>query len=287
MLIRLPASGLEVVGSPESRAITNMSLDSDADRQQLDLLCDRLDAASRVLVIIHSEGPSHYTLLERARVAVGQYELQYWDSLPVPSANGIKEAQAFADMCRWNAVVPPVCNGRKQPDGWSCGLYSLHFLEEQVRQHRGEPLFRSPVALSQLIARTNRFILAVKPCLPVVGSSVSTGASSSAGAVDAIVVADKLKEVEGSAKAQAAKASATEPVPSGPPPLPPPLMAPVVGSGFGADPSEPEFTWEQAVTARDSHSKCRGSGCAQCMRGWFVPRTLLHQLSKESARSVD
>ena len=78
-------------------------------------------SVSRVIAIVHSEGPSHYTLLVRSRIGVGQYELRYYDSLRQASANGISKAQTFADQAGWESPVGPPVNGRFQEDGWSCG----------------------------------------------------------------------------------------------------------------------------------------------------------------------
>ena len=67
-----------------------------------------------VIVLIHSDSPAHYTLLVRSRIAVGEYELRYFDSMQGASKSGIAKAQKFADECGWNSPVGAPVNKRFQ-----------------------------------------------------------------------------------------------------------------------------------------------------------------------------
>ena len=118
-------------------------------------------SVSLVVAIVHSEGPAHYTLLVRSRIAVGVYELRYYDSLRGPSASARAKAQTFADQCGWECPVPAPGNGRFQQDEWSCGLWCLQFAEEAVRQCRGEPFVVPVVSVSDILSRVNKWISTV------------------------------------------------------------------------------------------------------------------------------
>ena len=202
--------------------------------------------------------------------------MRCWDSLHPPSASAHRMAQQFCSKVGWGGPVPPVCNGRRQPDGWSCGLYCLHFLEEAVREHRGEPVVRAPVQLSVLIARINKFITAVQPHLP---QSSSAGAGSTVGrSQDAVSVtaaataAVRLQDAARKATLSSSSAAVAEKDQQVSAQRPPPVP-PAVGSGLGPDITQPEFTHDLAVAAREQCTKCRKKGCSQCMQGWFIPRT--------------
>ena len=118
-------------------------------------------SVSLVVAIVHSEGPAHYTLLVRSRIAVGVHELRYYDSLKGPSASARAKAQTFADQCGWESPVPAPGNGRFQQDEWSCGLWCLQFAEEAVRQCRGEPFVVPVVSVSDILSRVNKWISTV------------------------------------------------------------------------------------------------------------------------------
>ena len=166
--LRLPSSGCEIVLPTVVAGAINQynSVLNEHDSDQFMQWCERLSAASRVLVLLHSELPRHYTLLERKRVAEGEYQYKFWDSLNPPAETALARAQAFMDCLQWGAVPTTACNHRFQPDAWSCGFFSLHFLEEQVREHLQEPTVRSPVSLSRMITRINQFIVKVQRFLP-------------------------------------------------------------------------------------------------------------------------
>ena len=169
--LRLPCTGVEFLSPAEVDAVCAMAVvahlnEEDAVRNAVyeheaqAVLRARLNAPSvnRVLAIVHSQGPRHYTLLDRSRSADGQYQLRYFDSLRHFSANARSKAQVFADMCGWLLPVPEPANQRFQTDGWSCGLWCLQFAEEAVRQERGEAKVVPVVSVGDLLSRVNNFI---------------------------------------------------------------------------------------------------------------------------------
>ena len=169
--MRLPCTGVEFLSPAEVDAVCAIAVVSDLSEEDAarnavyeaeacEVLRARLNAPSvnRVLAIVHSQGPSHYTLLDRSRSADGQYQLRYFDSLKQFSANGRSKAQVFADMCGWLLPVPEPANQRFQTDGWSCGLWCLQFAEEAVRQERGEAKVVPVVSVADLLSRVNNFI---------------------------------------------------------------------------------------------------------------------------------
>jgi len=147
---RLPCTGVEFLSAAEVDAVCAMAVAPHADganavphvaeliavaeQEAKAVLKSRLEApsCSRILAIVHSEGPSNFTLLERIRSADGQYVLRYYDSLKPHSASGRAKAQTFVDQCEWGLQVPEPVNRRFQCDGWSCGLWRLQFAEEAM-----------------------------------------------------------------------------------------------------------------------------------------------------------
>ncbi len=272
---RLPCSGLEIVHCAEAATVCAWDLDHSASEQQQQLeMVGRLDKASRVLVLLHSGLGQHYTLLERLRVGEGQYQLRYWDSLQPSSALSMQVAQKFVDQLQWNLPVPPPVNHRYQPDGWSCGLFSLHFLEEAVRQHRGEALWILPVNVATVMARVNRFIQAVRQHLPA-KETRPAGPSMSAVAQSAREVLDQVQSSAARAAEEAQGPSVATSAESAQPPLPPPAAPPT---------SADEYTIEQAEEAKSRCAKCRQQGCRRCMKQYFIPRSFW---KKSSAQSHD
>ena len=131
---RVPlANSHSVVSAEESRAMDNMQAVSVHDFQEWQAVRTELNSKSVVLVILHSEGPLHYTLLRRV-VSGGVPVYTYWDSLPAPSASARVMAEKFMDRLIWSGGVPAPVNRRFQSDGWSCGLFCIQFLEECLRE---------------------------------------------------------------------------------------------------------------------------------------------------------
>jgi hypothetical protein len=278
---RLPATGVTIMSPLESAAVSALDMSSAGDLEQVVRFHEQLSTISRLLVVLHSVGPRHYTLLQADRDEYGGWQLVYMDSLKVPSESACNMAQTFAEKAGLGPVPGP-SNGRFQSDGWSCGLYCIHFIEESVRQFRGEPLIRTPVALSEIIARTNKFMLAVQQVNFEVGSdsagSVKRARLPDSGPPAAAAAASAIPPSSAPADGDPPAAETSSALPAAaadtPSSAPADGDAPVAATAGSAETLEKlkEFSFEDALAARDVHSKCRKQGCAQCMQQWFVPR---------------
>ena len=60
-----------------------------------------------------------------------------------------------------DTVLPPSSVSRKQTDGWSCGVWSLLFAEQLVRQLRGEGVRLVDTSLPDRLASLNKYLQAV------------------------------------------------------------------------------------------------------------------------------
>ena len=132
--------------------VDNDSLDFDQESQEhLHLLKWALEGAEQphnqclILLPVHGHAPQRWTLLRLFRQSgSSQFQVQYWDSLPVPAENSRILAQASLNLfAHWlgparlsDLVLPLTSVSRKQTDGWSCGLWCLVFAEQLVRQLR-------------------------------------------------------------------------------------------------------------------------------------------------------
>ena len=207
--------------SPEAAA--RMAVQEDECRAVLRARLN-VPTVTRVLAVVHSQGPPHYTLLERTSGPDGQYQLRYFDSLRQFSENGRIKAQVFSDQCGWGPVPVP-CNKRFQDDQWSCGLWALQFVEESVRRHREEPVVVPVVSVSALLARVNKSIDSLaahrpSPDDPVPQAPVPKNS-------DFTTVFAKLDKTSAEAKGAAVPlASVVDVSPPVPPPNPPPVAPP-------------------------------------------------------------
>ena len=270
--IPLPSVNHAVVNVSESRAVVNMDEAVNHELEELEIIRKSLNSKSLVVVLLHTDS-EHYTVLRRVvQDEVAQYT--YWDSLTTPSAASRTMAQQFMSRLQWHGPVPPPVNKRFQSGGWECGLFSLQFVEECLREARGELVPKSLVALQSIMDRVNQWITKCAPFLPpvaIAAPSASTEASSAAAAKSAAV-----------ASAEAALAAAS-PVQSGPV-LEHPL-APVSGDALPSratlESDVSELTFEQARAARAQCTKgCQGSGCTHCMGKWFVPKSAFKAVPK-------
>ena len=263
LLHRLPCAAVRVLTPHESSAICNES-SSGSGPEQLAVLQSELEQFSHVFALLHSDNPSHYTLLERSVSADG-YQLRYWDPLPEPSSSAMKKAQCLVDKLQWQMPVPSPCNGRFQQDGWSCGLWCVQFLEEAVRKARNEPIHLHPVHLPTIIGRVNRWITAVTEALPASAKEATAPSASGSEPLPIENSAPPVAKVTKSASSGTAKSLRA--TPSDP-------------SKISYVPDE-DFTLDMAHKAAAVHSKCRQKGCAECMRQYFVPKTFWKQWGKE------
>ena len=262
---RLPCAAVRVMTPHECSTVVCLdSEDGASGAQQLALLQSELDQYTHFFALLHSENPIHYTLLERSPSGDG-HQLRYWDSLQVPSASALKQAQCLVDKLQWGLQVPRPCNGRFQSDGWSCGLWCLQFLEEAVRKARNEPIKLAPVHIPSVLGRVNRWITAVTEALP---ASVKTASAPSASSSEPIPIADKPPVATVAKSGSSGTAKTPRATPSDP-------------SKISYVP-DADFIADMAAKAASVHSKCRQKGCAECMRQYFIPKKVWKQWASEA-----
>ena len=211
---------------------------------------------SRVLEVIHSEPPLHYTVLERSQGPDKQWVLRYFDSMKGFSVSGRSKAQVFADQCGWDLVVPEPVNQRFQSDKWSCGLWSLQWVEESVRRHRGEPLVVPVVAVSDILGRVNSFIQKVVAQRPVPEPAAQPPAVPSQTQFAAVVSGlDTIIEAKSQSLPVPTASIVSVDLPH--PPVPPPCPAPPVRP-------------KQSAISKDSFAAALAAVCANLDSG-LVP----------------
>ena len=256
---RLPTEGLEVVHGSECRALCDLDSAVPEQAEQLALAKSRYNEVPTILVFVHSEGPEHWSLLRRVRTVSGAYDVEYYDSLGVPSVSAMSTVRRLLRQLEWGEECPPPVNARKQKGGWECGLFALKFFEEGVRVHRGEFPERGPVKLGVMTKDINELITKVRKFLP---ESPAKPAES---------VPESVPEATLPLPAVESAAPFGVPVPVAAEPPPAESLAAHEGR-VGVPPECEELTMEQAQAAAKLHSKCRGEGCAECMGKWFLPK---------------
>ena len=120
-----------------------------------------VEQATEILVPVWAPNPAHYTYLQAVRSSpADSWTLTYADSLPSPVKNNIVAAKRIARrLGLWREGRPWSANAQKevQPDGWSCGLFVLRWIEARARQY-----FDGQVAatdsINTVIGRVNRFV---------------------------------------------------------------------------------------------------------------------------------
>ena len=85
-----------------------------------------------------------------------QWQVRYWDSLTEPIAASQGMAQAVLDLLaplQVPTALPDPQPSEKQRDGWSCGLYTVHHAEREIRKFLGEVSVAAPVSLKDRLQR--------------------------------------------------------------------------------------------------------------------------------------
>ena len=105
--------------------------------------------------------PEHYTLL-KIILEKGVHRVEYRDSLAFPAAGNLKCAKQILINLGFETLVGQVVPQNKafQMDAWSCGLWSLKFLEQDLRAERREPPV--PVRIEIIAKNINIFIQKLK-----------------------------------------------------------------------------------------------------------------------------
>ena len=202
---------------------------------------ERVRDARHLYIVVHSEQPAHYTLVEVHKDDEGGQTIEFRDSLPDPPATPPRMVERILKNLHlvdetW--VCPPRCNSSFQIQGWECGIWAVRYLERSRRERRGEGRL-PPASLGEIVTRTNEFIEKIK----------------AAGKEDLEKKAKAQAKAEAKAKAKAkAKAS---------------------GEERARKQVEPVFaTFEEALEAAKACKKCLPTkfgtkGCRACMGEWF------------------
>ena len=107
----------------------------------------------------------------------------------------------------------------------------------------------------------------------------AAGTGPPASSASAIVLAHLPDSASGAISASgASSASAAPPTSSA-------SVGPPASSASAGTPASDEYTVEMAFAAKSRCSKCRMQGCAQCLKQYHVPRSLIRQWSRESGGS--
>ena len=127
-----------------------------------------LMSSGLVCIVVYSEPPRHHTYLELLADATKElpWKVTYKDSLKNPSTSRIETASRILTDLGLKELVGQVCPVNKafQEDAWSCGLWSLTWVEAAMRKFRGEPVIPS-AGLRDTKAFLNKFIAMVKKTL--------------------------------------------------------------------------------------------------------------------------
>ena len=137
-------------------------------QEQVDLrnIVARMGGARLLCAVIHSAG--HYTAVTAQRDSLTSPwgVPEHSDSLAnVDALKALSSGRAAStNLCAHLGLPAPVhlTPQPHQEDGWSCGLWAMRFIEEQLRESRGEPEEICPSTIPLCLTRVNKFIAAVK-----------------------------------------------------------------------------------------------------------------------------
>ena len=119
-------------------------------------------AKAHIFIAVHSQGPPrHYTYLHISKQSKMPpvWACTYKDSLNTASPENFKVAQTILKNLGLQELAENlvVANKDFQRDGWSCGLWTLKWIERELRRIGGEA--RTPdLSIPALLARANQTI---------------------------------------------------------------------------------------------------------------------------------
>ena len=98
----------------------------------------RVEQATHLFIVVQSEHPAHYTLLEVRKKDEG-ITIEFRDALAQPPESAREAATRilrFLCFIGPDEHCPPRCNKMHQLDGWSCGIWVTRFRRKRKTQTR-------------------------------------------------------------------------------------------------------------------------------------------------------
>ena len=125
---------------------------------------ETIRAAKTLYIVMLSSNPNHYTYLEVTRGEADDHKIVYKDSLAFAAES--KRASAKALLEKLDLVTESFqgttrINETFQQDEWSCGIWAARWLEQSLREARGEAR-QAPASLGICVTRANEFIQKLK-----------------------------------------------------------------------------------------------------------------------------
>ena len=123
-----------------------------------DKFAEDLLAIKHIFFVIWSENPSHFTYIYTRKPEGDEPRLiEFKDSLKLPPETSRKAATSLLRNLKLAEKCPEPCNRMFQTDGWSCGLWTVRWIERQLREIAGEPRMKPP-SIMDVFARGQDFI---------------------------------------------------------------------------------------------------------------------------------
>ena len=175
--LRLPGLMLVTPGTSKSLSTHDTAQDfiKGSNLEMYQVLLAEIASSTQIAVPVHAG--SHYTYLHGSRQQPeGQWQLEYFDSLPAESASCYDAATSVAkhlQLLPASGVLPHSLPGA-QMDVWTCGLWALQHMETSIRKARNE-FVGKPCTVQQIQDRVNEFVLKLKPAPPPVAKGKAKG----------------------------------------------------------------------------------------------------------------
>ena len=121
---------------------------------------ERVKASRHLYIVVQSENPAHYTLVEMHKDDEGGMAIEFRDSLrdpPRTAANKVERVLHKAGLVAEGWRCPARCNKTFQAQAWECGLWATRYIERSLRERRGEGRL-PPASIADMITRTNAWI---------------------------------------------------------------------------------------------------------------------------------
>ena len=127
---------------------------------------DELLASKHVFFVVWAASPSHYTYIYTRKPEGDEPRLvEYKDSLKPAADTSRAAATRLLRNLKLAEECPEPCNRAFQSDGWSCGLWTVRWIERQLREIAGEPRMKPP-SIMDVFGRGQEFIDKVKLAKP-------------------------------------------------------------------------------------------------------------------------